>query len=437
MQDTTRPWGELPAPQWIPTLETLHLWTQIVGKIRMVQTPWINHSWSVPLYVSPVGLRTSLVPYGSEGFELAFDLTGHELTLVTTTGQRRSTALAPRSVADLYRDVMAMMSAVGMPVAISTTPNEVVEAIPFPDDETHAAYEPEHAVALWRALLDAQRVMTRFRAGYRGKASPVHFFWGSFDLATTRFSGRAAPPHGGGVPNLPDDVTREAYSHEVTSCGFWPGNRDAPEPVFYAYAYPTPDGFPEAAVAPEGAFWLEELGEFVLPYSVVAAADEPDEVLGSFFETTHAAAADLAGWDRARLECQPPHGPDWFADRGDAASAGSTAAGGGDAAPEQVTVRDAPDDHRYVISVDGVDAGLIIYHRHDDNWILVHTEIESAFDGRGLGSHLARGVLDDVRAKSGSVVPLCPFVRRWIDRHDEYGDLVDRALTDALVGTSG
>ena len=276
--------------------------------------------------------------------------------------------------------------------------------------------------------------MTRFRAGFRGKASPVHFFWGSFDLATTRFSGRPAPPHGGGVPNFPDDVAREAYSHEVTSCGFWPGNRDAPEPVFYAYAYPTPEAFPAATVAPQAAFWLEELGEFVLPYAHVAASESPDDALMSFFETTHAAAADLAGWDRAGLECEAPYGPDWFVNRPHAAVERPGPTGAGE---EHVAVRDEPENHRYVIGVDGTDAGVAVYHRRGADWILVHTEIDGAFDGRGLGSRLAREVLDDVRSKGGAVVPLCPFIRGWIERHPEYGDLVDHAVTDTLVDRTG
>jgi hypothetical protein len=308
-------WADLPTTEWTDTLETLHLWTQVVGKIRMVRSPWLNHSWSVPLYVWPRGLRTSLVPYGSAAFELAFDFLGDQLTLQTTAGDERTLALRRRTVADFYGAVTEMLREVGMPVEINTTPNEIPDAIPFPDDDRHDLYVPEHARALWGALVDAERVMSRFRAGFRGKASPVHFFWGSFDLAVTRFSGRPAPPHGGGLPNFPDDVAREAYSHEVTSVGFWPGNRDAPDPIFYAYAYPTPAGYSEAPVGPDAAFWLEAMGEFALPYAALTGADDPDDDLMTFFESTHAAAADLAGWDREALECDDPHGPDWWATR--------------------------------------------------------------------------------------------------------------------------
>lgn len=308
----SRSWPELPFEDWTDTLETLHLWTQIVGKIRMSHTPWWNHSWSVPLYVSPRGLTTSLVPYGSEGFELSFDFLAEELVLTTTTGARRSVALEPRSVADFHAEVMHTMAAVRMPVNIHPTPCEIPGAIPFPEDEVHDSYDGEHVRALWRALLQAHRVFTRFRAGYLGKASPVHFFWGSFDLAVTRFSGRTAPDHPGGIPNFPDDVAREAYSHEVTSCGFWPGNRDLRTPIFYAYAYPTPDGFADSEIEPSQAYWHDTLGEFALPYDAVRTAADPDRDLSSFLASTHAAAAELAEWDTSELECAAPRGPDWW-----------------------------------------------------------------------------------------------------------------------------
>jgi hypothetical protein len=308
-------WPTLPTADWVDTLEALHLWTQVVGKIRMVHSPWLNHSWSVPLYVSSRGLTTSLVPYGGEGFELTFDLLDEQLQLTTSEGKARSIELSPKTVAAFYGEVMGAMKAVGMPTEIHPTPSEIADAIPFPDDTQHQSFNPDHARTLWRALLQAQRVMTRFRAGYWGKASPVHFFWGSFDLAVTRFSGKKAPPHDGGIPNFPDDVAREAYSHEVTSCGFWPGNRESNTPIFYSYAYPTPQGFSAAKVAPERAFWLDALGEFALPYEAVATAEDPDATLLSFFETTHAAAADLMKWERNELECDHPHGPDWWHQR--------------------------------------------------------------------------------------------------------------------------
>jgi hypothetical protein len=308
-------WPELPVEEWADTIEALHLWTQIVGKVRLAYSPWLNHSWGVPLYVSTRGLRTSIIPYSAESVELEFDLIADQLVIDTTTGERRTVALRPQSVAEFYDAVRHAMSDVGMPVTINPMPSEIPDAVPFDEDTRPRAYVPEHATALWRALLQADRVMTRFRAGFKGKASPVHFFWGSFDLAATRFSGRTAPPHPGGIPNFADDVAREAYSHEVTSVGFWPGNRESPAPIFYAYAYPTPDGFEAASIEPAAAFWLDELGEFALPYAALLSAADPDAMLTSFFESTHAAAAELAGWDRPALECGAPEGPSWWRNR--------------------------------------------------------------------------------------------------------------------------
>lgn len=311
---TASHWPTLPVDHWDESLATLHLWTQIVGKIRLATSPWLNHSWGVPLYVTARGLGTTLVPSDSEGFELDFDFQHHRLELTTTTGQRRSLDLPGLSVSGFYHSVLDMMRDVGMPISIHPVPSEIQDAIPFHDDHDHATYEADHARALWKALVQASRVLTEFRAGFLGKSSPVHFFWGSFDLAVTRFSGRTAPPHPGGIPNFPDDVAQEAYSHEVTSAGFWPGNADIP-PVFYAYAYPTPEGFDRAPIEPEGAFWLEDLGEFALPYDAVQTASDPDGTLMAFLESTHAAAADLAGWDRENLELDPPHGPEWWRNR--------------------------------------------------------------------------------------------------------------------------
>ncbi len=309
-------WPRLPADDWAATLATVHLWTQVIGKVRLACGPWLNHSWGVTLYVTARGLSTSLVPYGGRAFELELDFPAGVARLTTADGELREIILdAGRSIATFHAEVLDALSSVGMVVEIDPMPNEIVDALPFPDDTAPRTYEPSHALAFWHALVQAQRVFGRFRADFLGKASPVHFFWGSLDLAVTRFSGRAAPDHPGGVPNLPLDVAREAYSHEVTSCGFWPGNAESPEPIFYAYAYPNPDGFAEASVSPGDAFWLEALGEFVLPYEAVRRADQPDDTLLAFLESTHAAAADLAGWDRDRLECADPLGPDWWHNR--------------------------------------------------------------------------------------------------------------------------
>jgi hypothetical protein len=299
-------WPDLPFADWKSTYETLHMWTQLVGKVRLVQTPWTNHSWHVPLYVTSRGLTTSAIPYETRSFQIDFDFIDHKLSVEVSTGEVKELQLAPRPVAEFYRELFAALAELGLDVRINTTPNEVANAIPFERDYEHASYEPGQANRFWRALAQADRVFKQFRAGFVGKCSPVHFFWGSFDLAVTRFSGRRAPEHPGGVPNLPDWVVREAYSHEVSSCGFWPGSEQVPEAVFYAYAYPEPEGFRSAQVKPAGATYHAELREFILPYDVVRRSDSPDATLLQFLQSTYEAAADLARWDRAALEVLPP-----------------------------------------------------------------------------------------------------------------------------------
>jgi hypothetical protein len=302
----TRPaeaWPTLPYPPWKETCTTLHLWTQIVGKIRLALTPWINHSWHVTLYVSARGLTTSTIPYGARVFQIDFDLVDHALLARTSDGGEQRLALAPRPVADFHDELMAALAGLGIRVRIHGSPNEVADPIPFRADREHAAYDPEAANRFWRVLVQADRVFKQFRTGFLGKVSPVHFFWGSFDHAVTRFSGRPAPLHPGGVPNLPDRVTREAYSHEVSSAGFWPGGGAIDYPAFYSYAYPVPEGFAAAPVRPKAAFFHQAMGEFILPYDAVRNAPAPDEVLLEFLQTTYEAAANAAGWNRAALEC--------------------------------------------------------------------------------------------------------------------------------------
>ena len=301
---TSPAWPKLSYAELRPTAETLQLWTQIAGKVRLAHTPWLNHSWHVTLYVSSRGLTTGLIPNGDTGLELEFDFIASELIARTTDGGERRIALKAGRVCDFYAEVMAALTALGAPTRIITTPNELPDATPFPEDATERPYDPAQAVAFWRALVQAERVFGRFRSAFLGKCSPIHFFWGSFDLAVTRFSGRRAPLHGGGVPHLPDAVAREAYSHEVSSAGFWPGGGAIDYPAFYAYAYPEPAGFRTAPVAPEGAAFNETLGEFILPYDVVRQAADPDQALLAFLHATYAAAADNAGWDRGLLECQ-------------------------------------------------------------------------------------------------------------------------------------
>lgn len=294
------PWPNLDLDAWQDTYTTLHMWTQIVGKIRLVQTPWINHSWHVPLYLTARGLTTATIPYGNRIFQIDFDFIDHQLRITTSEGETQTLELQPRSVANFYQALMDSLATLNIAISIHTTPNEITDPIPFEQDEIHSAYDTDAAHRCWQVLLQSERVFREFRSHFSGKVSPVHFFWGSFDLAVTRFSGRSAPDHPGGVPNLPNAVAREAYSQEVSSAGFWPG-AGLGYPAFYSYAYPTPDGFGKAAVQPETAFFHEELGEFILPYDVVRESEEPDQELLAFLRSTYEAAADLAEWDQVAL----------------------------------------------------------------------------------------------------------------------------------------
>ena len=296
------PWPSLPLGEWKDTAATLHMWTQIIGKIRLSQTPWINHSWHVTLYVTSRGLTTSPIPYGLKTFQIDFDFIDHKLVIETSDGNVRLLDLRPRTVADFYSQVMSSLKSLGIDVAIHTTPNEIPDPIPFEEDHKNASYDADYANRFWRVLVQSDRIFKEFRARFIGKCSPVHFFWGSFDLAVTRFSGRTAPPHPGGVPHMPDVVAREAYSHEVSSCGFWPGGGAIDYPAYYAYAYPTPEGFKDYKIKPKGAFYSNDLGEFLLPYDEVRTSDDPDAALLGFLQSTYEAAADLSKWDRAALE---------------------------------------------------------------------------------------------------------------------------------------
>jgi len=295
------PWPSLPFADWRDTCATLHMWTQVIGKIRLAQAPPINHWWQVPLYVTSRGLTTSPIPYGERVFAIGFDFIDHRLTIEIDNGAADGFPLRPQPVADFYEAVMSRLQALGLDIKIWTTPVEIAAPIPFEQDRVHAAYDRDGANRFWRVLLQADRVFTAFRAGFLGKVSPVHFFWGSFDLAVTRFSGRRAPQHPG-APNVADRVTREAYSHEVSSCGFWPGGTGMEEPVFYSYAYPQPAGFGEAPVRPAAAFYNRDFGEFILPYDDVRQAPSPDAALLEFLQSTYEAAANLAHWDRGELE---------------------------------------------------------------------------------------------------------------------------------------
>ena len=296
------PWPALPLDAWRETKDTLHLWTQIVGKIRLALAPMVNHWWQVPLYVNARGLTTSAMPYGGGAVEVRFDFLDDMLHVETSAGATRDLALEPRSVADFYHATMDALRALGVDVRIRPRPVELTDVIAFDRDEVHGAYDAEAARRFWRVLVQVDRVLHAFRGRFIGKCSPVHFFWGSFDLACTRFSGRRAPLHPGGVPNCPDYVTREAYSHECISAGWWPGGGLVDEPAFYAYAYPEPAGASTAPIRPTPAAYHSGLREWILPHDAVRASSDPDAALLAFLESTYEVAATLAGWDRTALE---------------------------------------------------------------------------------------------------------------------------------------
>jgi hypothetical protein len=296
-------WPDLPYAAWKDTRNTLHLWTQVVGKVRLALTPWLNHSWHVALYVTARGLTTSPIPWKNGTFEIDFDFLDHVLWIRTSEGHFRQVMLKPTPVAEFYEDVLIALRELGIAVDIMAMPCEIADCIPFDQDTVHSAYDADYARRFWRVLVSAHEVFSTFRTGFLGKASPVHFFWGSFDLAVTRFSGRTAPRHPGGVPHLSDAIAQEAYSHEVSSAGFWPGGGGpVEEAAFYSYADPAPEGFAAAKVKPAPAFFANELGEFLLPYDAMRTSSDPDAMLMDFLVSTYQAAADLGRWDRKALE---------------------------------------------------------------------------------------------------------------------------------------
>lgn len=297
-------WPDLTLSEWENTRDTLQLWTQVVGKVRLGLEPMINHWWQVPLYVSARGLTTSLMHQEGRGLEIEFDFIDHHLNIRTSDGEVRPVVLEPRSVADFYGATMDALGDLGIEVTMLARPVEMADVIPFAEDEVHRSYDAVAVRRFWLALVQAHRVMTQFRSRFIGKVSPVHFFWGAADLAVSRFSGRPAPRHPGGVPNCADWVQELAYSHELSSCGFWPGG--SAEGSFYSYAYPQPEGFPDWPVAPDAAYFDTALGEFILPYAAVRTADDPEADLLAFFQSTYEGAAELTHWDRAALEVAGP-----------------------------------------------------------------------------------------------------------------------------------
>lgn len=396
-------WPELRLDAWRDTYDTLHRWAQIVGKTRLALTPVVNHWWNVPFYLTSRGLTTSAMHAGGIGIEIEFDFVEHVLR-ITTDGKVLRIPLQPMSVADFYRKYMAALRSIGVEVHVRPIPTEMGDTLTFTDDTVHASYDPDYANRFWRILLESERVFYKFRARYLGKTSPTHFFWGGFDLAQTRFSGRSAPPHPGGIPNAPDWVMREGYSHELASAGFWPGSHDksfGPQDAsYYAYAYPEPPGYSAATVEPEQAHYDSAMHEFFLPYEAMRTAKFPDRALLDFLQSAYEAAADLGNWDRPTLERWPPESDtDEHAD---------------------VEIRHNSDQHRF----EAPGGAFLEYRLRDNRFYLTHTEVPPQFAGKGIGTALVKYALDFARREKLQVYPSCPFVAAYIKRHPEYADLV-------------
>lgn len=413
-------WPQLDYLGWRETCSALHLYLQIAGKYRLAHTPWLNHSWNATFYVTPLGLTSSPIPDGP-GIEILFDLREHKVVGTSGDGRKASFALAPSTVAAFHANFVRLISELGGTPTFNGKPNEVPNPVPFTEDHRDRPYDGQAVQRFHQASVAVDSVFNRFRTSFLGKSSPVHLFWGSFDLAVTRFSGRRAPLHPGGIPALPDDVAQEAYDREVSSAGFWPGGGGIDYPAFYAYAYPAPNGFRNAPVRPEAAFWHEGLSEFMLPYDAVQSAADADAALMAFLVSTYEAAADLGGWDRDLLECaqgrprqvRPPDA----AQRGPASHSGE----------EKVEREDGASKGRYRLIVDGVEAEMT-YSRAGKGLIIIdHTEVPAALRGRKIGERLVRQAIEDARREGIAIVPLCPFAKAQIERHPEWQDVLHRS----------
>ena len=415
-------WPHLDYLSWRETCSALHLYLQVAGKYRLAHTPWLNHSWNATLYVTLNGLASSPIPDGP-GVEILFDFREHRVVGTSGEGRRASFELGPSTVAAFHASLVQLISELGGTPTFNGQPNEVPNPVPFAEDHRDRPYDRQAVHRFHQALVAVDRVFNRFRTSFLGKSSPVHLFWGSFDLAVTRFSGRRAPLHPGGIPALPDDVAREAYDREVSSAGFWPGGGGIDYPAFYVYAYPAPNGYRAATVRPDAAFWHDGLSEFMLPYDAVQSAADPDEALMAFLVSTYEAAADLGGWDRDLLECargQPRQvrPPDPALPR-ETHSAGD----------KKVEREDGASKGRYRLVVDGVEAEMT-YSRANDRLIIIdHTEVPAALRGRKVGERLVRQAIEDARREGFAIIPLCPFAKAQIDRHPEWQDVVRGSKT--------
>lgn len=413
-------WPQLDYLSWRETCSALHLYLQIAGKYRLAHTPWINHSWAATFYVTPVGLTSSLIPDGS-GIEILFDLRDHKVVGRSGDGGEASFPLTATTVAAFHADFVRLVSELGGTPTFNGRPNEVSDPVPFAEDHRDRPYDGDAVRRFHRTLITLDGVFNRFRASFVGKCSPVHLFWGSFDLAVTRFSGRRAPLHPGGVPALPDDVVQEAYDREVSSAGFWPGGGGIDYPAFYAYAYPAPNGFRSARVEPDAAFWHDGLSEFILPYDAVQSAADPEAALLAFLISTYEAAADLGGWDRALLEgtAEKPR----QVRRPDAARPEPAAL------PANGTVEreEGASKGRYRLVVDGIEAEMT-YSRAGEGLIIIdHTEVPETLRGRKVGERMVRQAVEDARRDGVGIIPLCPFAKAQIDRHPEWQDVLRRS----------
>jgi predicted GNAT family acetyltransferase len=423
----TRIWPQLDYLGWRETCAALHLYLQVAGKYRLGHTPWLNHSWNATFYVTPTGLASSPIPDGP-GIEILFDLREHRVVGTCGNGSRASFELRPMTVADFHARFVQLVSELGGNPTFNGQPNEVPHPVPFVEDHRDRPYDREAVQRFHQALVAMDRVFNRFRTGFLGKSSPVHLFWGALDLAVTRFSGRRAPLHPGGIPSLPDDVAQEAYDREVSSAGFWPGGNGIDYPAFYAYAHPAPNGYRVASVRPDAAFWHQDLSEFILPYDAVQSAADPDAALMAFLTSTYEAAADLGGWDRDLLEC--PHGEPRRVRPADAA----TAPGAASAEDGKVEREDGPTKGRYRLVVDGIEAEMT-YSRAGKGLVIIdHTAVPDALRGRKVGERLVRQAVEDARRDGISILPLCPFAKAQIGRHPEWQDVLQKASPSSRAG---
>lgn len=423
-------WPRLDYLEWRDTCSALQLYLQVAGKYRLAHTPWVNHSWHATFYVTPRGLTSSLIPDGA-GIEILFDFHDHRIVGTSGDGRIASFALRPMTVAKFYGDFINLITELGGTPRFDKQPNEVPYPVPFDEDDFDRPYDHDAVQRFHQALMAIDRVFKTFRTSFLGKSSPVHLFWGSFDIAITRFSGRRAPLHGGGVPALPDDVAQEAYDREVTSAGFWPGGGGLDYPAFYAYAYPAPNGFRSASVQPDAAFWHEELSEFVLPYEAVQMSEDGDAALLSFLESTYEAAADLGRWDRDMLECRT--GRPAIVRPSDALSVQKKSP----LPDEHVEREDGPSKGRYHMLVDGVEAEMTYSRASETLLIIDHTDVPDALRGRRVGERMVRQAVDDARREGFTIIPLCPFAKAQIERNPELQDVLHRNTGIAEDATAG